>query len=59
MKDWIIGSADLALRTPEDFYELLIQNKKKPVRLIVFNLDQNACREVTVVPDFNWGGEGW
>lgn len=59
LKDWIIGSVDLALHSEDDFYQLLIQNKKRPVKLIVFNLDSNACREVVVVPDFEWGGDGW
>lgn len=58
-KDWIVGSADLAIQSEDEFYQLMIQNKKRPVKLIVFNLDQNKCREVIVVPDFDWGGEGW
>ena len=59
LKDWIIGSVDLALQCEDDFYQLLIHNKKRPVKLVVFNMDSNECREVAVVPDFEWGGDGW
>lgn len=39
-------------------YNLLIHNQKRPVKLLVFNIDQDAVREVAVVPDFGWGGDG-
>ncbi|PJF18150.1 hypothetical protein PSACC_02038, partial [Paramicrosporidium saccamoebae] len=57
-KDWIIGSPDIALNSSDDFYHLMIHNQKKPVRLLVFNIDQEAVREAVVVPDFDWGGQG-
>lgn len=57
-QDWIIGAADLNILNDSDFTEFLIQNKKHPVRLVVYNLVQNACRIVTIVPDFEWGGPG-
>lgn len=57
-KDWIIGSPDIALNSSDDFYHLMIHNQKKPVRLLVFNIDQEAVREAVVIPDFDWGGQG-
>lgn len=57
-KDWIIGAADLNILNYDDFNEFLIQNKKNPVRLIVYNSDEDACRVVSIVPDFEWGGPG-
>ena len=57
-KDWIIGSADLNILNHDDFNEFLIQNKKHPVRLIVFNSDADACRVISIIPDFEWGGPG-
>ncbi len=36
----------------------MIHNQKKAVRLLVFNIDTDAVREVSVTPDFGWGGEG-
>ncbi len=58
-KDWIIGSPDLTILTQDDFYNLMIHNTNKPVRLIVYNIDTDNCREVSVTPSFEWGGEGW
>lgn len=39
-------------------YNLLIHNQKRAVRLLVYNIDTDSVREVTVVPNFEWGGEG-
>lgn len=36
----------------------MIHNQRRPVRLLVFNLDQETVREVNVTPDFEWGGQG-
>lgn len=36
----------------------MIHNQRRPVRLLVFNFDQEAVREVSVTPDFEWGGQG-
>lgn len=57
--DWIIGCPDVTISSQDDFYNLMIHNTNKPVRLIVFNCDTDACREVTVTPSFDWGGDGW
>lgn len=37
----------------------MIHNTNKPVRLIVYNIDTDCCREAIVTPSFEWGGEGW
>lgn len=57
-KDWIMGSPEIALNSPDDFYNLMIHNQKRPVRLLVFNIDLESVREAIVIPDFQWGGEG-
>ena len=57
-KDWIIGSPQIALNSQDDFRLLIMQNLKKDVRLLVYNADSDAVREVTVVPDTDWGGDG-
>lgn len=36
----------------------MIHNQKRPVKLLVYNLDQDLVRETSVTPDFDWGGEG-
>lgn len=56
--DYIVGSPDFVIRSESDFYELITQNTKKAVKLIVFGLAENAIRQVEIVPDFEWGGEG-
>lgn len=56
--DWIIGSPEIAINSQEDFFHLMIHNQKRPVPLLVFNLDSDAVREAQVIPDFGWGGEG-
>lgn len=57
--DWIIGSPDMVLNSQDDFYNLMIHNTGKSVKLLVFNSDSDSVREVQVVPSFDWGGEGW
>lgn len=56
--DYIIGTADGVLHDPSDFYLLVEQAYKRPLRLYVYNSDDDSCREVTIVPDLEWGGEG-
>lgn len=53
-----MGSPEIALNSPDDFYNLMIHNQKRPVRLLVFNVDLESVREAIVIPDFQWGGEG-
>lgn len=56
--DYIIGSPNAVLREKEDFYDLLDMYVGKPLRLFVYNWETDACREVAIIPDNNWGGEG-
>lgn len=60
-EDWILGSPDVVLKSEDDFYNLMVQNQRRerPVRLIIFNWPKGECRLAGIVPDFNWGGEGW
>lgn len=36
----------------------MIHNQKRPVSLLVYNIDRDAVRETSVIPDFEWGGPG-
>ena len=56
--DWIIGSPDVLINSQNDFQNLLLQNKKRRVSLIVFSCLTDACRVVGIVPDLEWGGDG-
>lgn len=56
--DYIIGTADAILHDQSDFYYVIGQHNKRPLRLYVYNSEDDSCRETTIVPDSTWGGEG-
>ena len=58
MEDYIIASPDLFLRSEDEFYQLITQNTHRQVKLIVFNARTDGIREIDIVPDFEWGGDG-
>jgi len=55
--DYIIG-ADSILHESEDLFSLIESHEGKPLKLYVYNYDSDRCREVTLVPNGAWGGEG-
>ncbi|KAG8573298.1 hypothetical protein GDO81_012349 [Engystomops pustulosus] len=55
--DYIVGS-DQILQESEDFYALIESHEGKPLKLLVYNTETDACREVYVTPNGAWGGEG-
>ncbi|KAM3822804.1 Golgi reassembly-stacking protein 1 isoform 4-T4 [Vipera latastei] len=55
--DYIIGS-DQILHESEDFFSLIDSHEGKPLKLVVYNTEMDACREVFVTPNGAWGGEG-
>jgi hypothetical protein len=55
--DYIIG-ADTVLHESEDLFTLIETHEAKPLKLYVYNTEQDACREVTITPNSAWGGEG-
>ncbi|OQV19098.1 Golgi reassembly-stacking protein 2 [Hypsibius exemplaris] len=55
--DYLIG-ADTLLKESEDLYAVIEAHEGKPLKLYVYNTDTDSCREVTIVPNRNWGGEG-
>ena len=56
--DFIIGWPSGALRSESDFYELIENHVDKALRLYVYNSDYDHTREVIIVPNREWGGEG-
>lgn len=42
----------------EDFFSLIEAHEGKPLKLLVYNTQTDACREVMVTPNGAWGGEG-
>lgn len=55
--DFIIG-ADSILHESEDLFTLIESHEGRPLKLFVYNTDDDSCREVTIKPFAKWGGEG-
>ncbi|KAA0719167.1 Golgi reassembly-stacking protein 1 [Triplophysa tibetana] len=55
--DFIVG-ADQVLQDSEDFFCLIESHEGKPLKLLVYNVETDKCREVVVTPNSAWGGEG-
>lgn len=57
-KDYIIGSKDVIVRDLDDLGELLSSSIGKNLSLTVYNTDKESSREVSIIPNRDWGGEG-
>ncbi|CAH0558029.1 unnamed protein product [Brassicogethes aeneus] len=55
--DYIIG-ADSILHEAEDLFNLLENHEGVSLKLYVYNSDIDSCREVSITPNSQWGGEG-
>lgn len=55
--DYIIG-ADSVLHESEDLFTLIEAHEDKSLKLYVYNSEDDTCREVTIIPNSKWGGEG-
>ncbi|KAJ7163380.1 GRASP55/65 PDZ-like domain-containing protein [Mycena filopes] len=56
--DYITGWSGGVLSAENDFYELIEAHVDKPLRVYVYSHDFDALREVVLVPNRHWGGEG-
>lgn len=56
--DYIIGSPHMTLRSEDDFYSLVEDTLGKPLRLYLYNTEWDSCREVIIIPNHDWGGQG-
>ncbi|KAH8104843.1 GRASP55/65 PDZ-like domain-containing protein [Cristinia sonorae] len=56
--DWIIGWSGGVLSVESDFYEVVEAHVEKPLRVYVYSYDFDNIREVVLVPNRHWGGEG-
>lgn len=56
-QDYVIG-ADSVLHESEDFFSLVEAHHGRQLKLYVYNVDTDRCRDVVIIPDPNWGGEG-
>lgn len=55
--DYIIG-ADSILHESEDLFSLIESHEDRPLKLYVYNTEDDTCRDVTIKPLSKWGGEG-
>ncbi|XP_001354013.3 Golgi reassembly-stacking protein 2 [Drosophila pseudoobscura] len=55
--DYVIG-ADAIRHENDDLFTLIDTHEQQPLKMYVYNLDDDACREVTIKPNTAWGGEG-
>ncbi|KAF9468614.1 GRASP55/65 PDZ-like domain-containing protein [Collybia nuda] len=58
MGDWILGWSGGVLAAENDFYDLVEAHVDKPLRVYVYSHDFDALREVVLIPNRHWGGEG-
>ncbi|EGO24027.1 hypothetical protein SERLADRAFT_470650 [Serpula lacrymans var. lacrymans S7.9] len=56
--DWIIGWSGGVLSAENDFYDVVESHVDKPLRVYVYSHDFDNLREVVLVPNRQWGGEG-
>jgi len=56
--DWIIGWSGGVLGAEGDFYDVVEAHVEKPLRVYVYSYDFDTIREVVLVPNRQWGGEG-
>ncbi|KIM22780.1 hypothetical protein M408DRAFT_279490 [Serendipita vermifera MAFF 305830] len=56
--DWILGWSGGVLSGENAFYELVEAHIDKPLRCVVYSYDFDTIREVVLVPNRKWGGEG-
>lgn len=56
--DWIIGWSGGVLSAEGDFYDIVESHVDKPLRVYVYSYDFDTIREVVLVPNRHWGGEG-
>ncbi|OWR49492.1 Golgi reassembly-stacking protein 2 [Danaus plexippus] len=55
--DYIIG-ADSIMHESEDLFTLIEAHEGRPLKLYVYNINDDTCREVVITPNHAWGGEG-
>ncbi|KAJ3365136.1 Golgi reassembly-stacking protein 2 [Allomyces arbusculus] len=58
--DYIVGTPDVIFREQQELYALIAAraHEGKPVRLFVYSATQRAVRDVVLMPNPNWGGQG-
>ncbi|CAH2259271.1 jg10026 [Pararge aegeria aegeria] len=55
--DYIIG-ADSIMHESEDLFTIIEAHEGRALKLFVYNINDDVCREVVITPNHMWGGEG-
>lgn len=55
--DYIIG-ADSIMHESEDLFTLIEAHESRSLKLYVYNANDDTCREIHIIPNHAWGGEG-
>lgn len=42
----------------EDLFTIIEAHEGRALKLYVYNINDDACREVVITPNHSWGGEG-
>ncbi|KAF9172413.1 Golgi reassembly-stacking protein 2 [Mortierella sp. AD010] len=56
--DYVIGTPYGIMRGEGDLYDLVEDNIGEPLRLHVYNSEMDHVREVVIIPNEEWGGDG-
>ncbi|KAJ3126573.1 hypothetical protein HK098_007402 [Nowakowskiella sp. JEL0407] len=56
--DYIIATPHTILKEKDDLYNLIEKHVGKALQLFVYNVEWDGVREVLIVPNFGWGGNG-
>ncbi|KAF9357065.1 Golgi reassembly-stacking protein 2 [Mortierella sp. NVP85] len=57
-KDYVIGTPYGIMRGEGDLYDLVEDNIGEPLRLHVYNSQTDLVREIVIIPNEEWGGDG-
>lgn len=57
-KDYLLGTTEVMFRDLDELVEIVNLSLGKKTQIYVYNSDTEAIREVTIVPNNNWGGDG-
>ncbi|KAF9359151.1 Golgi reassembly-stacking protein 2 [Mortierella sp. AD094] len=56
--DYVIGTPYGIMRGEGDLYDLVEDNIGEPLRLHVYNSEMDHVREIVIIPNEEWGGDG-
>lgn len=57
-KDFLLGTTEVMFRDMDELGEIVNICLGRKIQIYVYNTDTESIREVTIVPNTEWGGEG-